>query len=109
MPTFLLTHHFPENFQGTLETAAAATAWLESLEPHLLTARPTPRPNGPAFETRRLGTCGTEPAQLAHTLISADNLEAAAALAEGWPLLARGGGVEVRELTLKNSRLQASA
>jgi hypothetical protein len=37
-----------------------------------------------------------------YTLITADSLDAAVALAEGHPLITRGGGVEVGELTLLN-------
>jgi hypothetical protein len=46
---------------------------------------------------------------LAYTLISTDDLEAAMAVAKAWPLLARGGGVEVRELPILTPSLQASA
>ena len=102
MPTFFLTHHFPPNFQGSPETAAAATAWFERLGANLVGR------GNPAFKTRRLGNCGTDPEQLAYTLISTDKLEAAVALAEAWPLLAHGGGVEVRELTVLQPGLQAS-
>jgi hypothetical protein len=102
MPTYLLTHHFPRGFQSSPETAAAARAWFERLR--------TNRVGGgnPAFETRRLGSCGTSSEMLAHTLISTDNLEEAIALAEAWPLLARGGGVEIRELTILQPSLRAS-
>ena len=94
MPMFFLTHYFPRNFQGSPETAAAATAWFARLGDNL-TAR-----GNPQAETRSMGNCSNEPDRmLAYTLITADDLQAATALAEAWPLLARGGGVEVRELT----------
>jgi len=102
MPTFFLTHHFPKPFQTSPETAAAATAWFERLGANLVGR------GNPAFETCRLGNCGTDLEQLAYTLISTDKLEEAVALAEAWPLLARGGGVEVRELTVLQPGLQAS-
>jgi hypothetical protein len=102
MPTFFLTHHFPNNFQTSPETAGAATAWFERLGANLVGR------GNPAFETRRLGDCGTDVEQLAYTLISTDKLEAAVALAEAWPLLARGGGIEVRELTVLQAGLRAS-
>jgi hypothetical protein len=95
MPTYFLTHHFPENFQGSPETAAAATAWFERLGAHLVGR------GNRAFETRRLGSCGADGRLLAYTIVSAENPEEAVALAEAWPLLARGGGVEVRELTMR--------
>jgi hypothetical protein len=102
MPMYLLTHHFPECFQSSPETAAAARAWFERLG--------TNRVGGgnPAFETRRLGSREMSSDMLAHTLISTDNLEAVITLAETWPLLARGGGGEIRELTILQLSLRAS-
>jgi hypothetical protein len=46
---------------------------------------------------------------VAYTLISTDDLAAAMAVAETWPLLARSGGVEVREMRILTPRLQASS
>jgi hypothetical protein len=104
MPTYLLTHHFPEGFQGSPETAAAARAWFARL------GVTTPGPGNPALEPRRLGNCATDPERrLAYTLISTDDVEAALAVAEAWPLLARGGGVEVRELAILTPSVHASA
>ena len=95
MPTFFLTHHFPKNFQSSPASAAAATAWFERLRPNLAGR------GNPASETRRFGDCSNGPERaVAFTVISTDDLEAAVALAEAWPLLANGGGVEVRELTM---------
>src|SRR5215470_4763434 len=90
--TFLLTHRFPKGFQGSPETAAAATAWFAKVGDNLA-AR-----GNPSCEPYRLGDCGDEELR-AVTLINAEDLEAALALAAAWPILARGGGVEVRELT----------
>jgi hypothetical protein len=103
MPTYLLTHHFPQNYQGSPQTAAAATAWFERLGSNLV-GRSDRR-----LENRQLGNCGTHPEPPAYTLLSTDTLEAAIALAEAWPLLARGGGIEVRELTSASSVPRASA
>jgi uncharacterized protein YndB with AHSA1/START domain len=100
MRTYLLTHYFPRGFQSSPETATAARAWFARLGATM------PEPGNPAPEPHRLGNCATDPGrQLAYTLISADNLEAAMAVAAAWPLLARGGGVEVRELMLLNANL----
>jgi hypothetical protein len=35
MASYLFIHHFPKAFQGSPETAAAATAWFQQLEPNL--------------------------------------------------------------------------
>ena len=104
MPTYFLTHHFPKDFQGSPETASAATAWFASMGTNLVG-----RGGNPTVEPPRLGNCGSEQAQLAYTLLSADDLEAAVAVAQAWPLLARGGGVEVRELTLVNPTASVAA
>jgi hypothetical protein len=98
MPTFLLTHHFPANFQTSPETMAAARDWFARL------GATVPRPGNPAVDggaAVRLGDCGTDAERrVAYTLISTEELEAAMAVAKAWPLLARGGGVEVRELPI---------
>ncbi len=95
MPTFFLTHYFPKNFQSSPASAEAATAWFERLGPNLAGR------GNPASETRRFGDCSNGPERaVAFTVISTDDLEIAVALAETWPLLANGGGVEVRELTM---------
>lgn len=107
MPTFLLTHHFPANFQGSLETASAATAWFARLGVTM------PRPGNPAAADAaavRLGDCGTSAERrLAYTLVSIDDPESAKAIAEAWPLLARGGGIELREIPILTPSVQASA
>jgi hypothetical protein len=93
MSSYLLVHHFPDNFQGSAETAAAARAWFASLGSNLIGG------GNPSFETRVIGNCATtSERKVAYTLIATESLEKAVALAEAWPLLTRGGGVEVREL-----------
>jgi len=67
------------------------------------------RGGNPTVQPQRLGNCGSGQAHLAYTLLSADDLEAAVAVAQAWPLLARGGGVEVRELTLVNPTASVAA
>ena len=104
VPTFLLTHHFPANFQTSSETAAAARIWFASL------GQTMPGPGQPSVDnTRRLGDCGTEPERrIAYTLVSTDNLEGAIAVARAWPPLARGGGVEVHEIPVLTPSVQAT-
>jgi hypothetical protein len=71
-----------------------------------------PGPGDPAVDGAaavRLGDCRTAAERgLAYTLISTDELESAVGVAKGWPLLARGGGVEVRELPILTPSLQAA-
>jgi hypothetical protein len=99
MGTYLFAHHFPRGFQGSPETAAAAVAWFEQLAPNL--AGRTDR----SAEPRRLGDSGADPEATAFELVTADDLEAAAAQAAAWPLLARGGEIEVWALTTEKFSL----
>jgi hypothetical protein len=54
------------------------------------------------FVRKTLGNCDAETALGGYSLIKADDLQAAVALAEGCPVLNEGGGVEVGELTILN-------
>jgi hypothetical protein len=65
MGTYLLVHHFPKGYQGSHETAAAATNWFQQLEPNLA-GRTTP-----AAELRRLGDPGADPVPSAYEVITA--------------------------------------
>lgn len=58
---------------------------------------PTPQPH-------QLGDPGADPVPSAYEVISADDLEAAMLLAKAWPLVSRGGRIEVRELTTEKFR-----
>jgi hypothetical protein len=103
MPTYLITNRVPEDFTGSPEAFAAWTAWFEKLGPNL-----EDRGN-PAFARAAVGNCGTGTVLGGYTLITADSLETAVALAEAHPLVTRGGGVEVGELTLLNKGRQLIA
>jgi hypothetical protein len=54
------------------------------------------------FVRKTLGNCDAETTLGGYSLIKADDLKAAVALAEGCPVLNEGGGVEVGELTILN-------
>jgi hypothetical protein len=56
----------------------------------------------PGFKRATVGNCGPGTVLGGYTLVTADSLEAAAALAQEHPLVSRGGGVEVAELTQLN-------
>jgi hypothetical protein len=79
------------------------TAWFERLGANLV-AR-----GKPIAERRTVGNGGTGSKTSAYTLITADDLDAAVLLAEGCPALARGGSVEVCELTLVHAGVRVSA
>ena len=102
MGNYLFVHHFPKGFQGSPETAAAATAWFQQLEPNLAGRTP------PAAEPRQFGDPGADPVPAAYEVITADDPETAMNLAKAWPLLSRGGRIEVRELTTEKFTLPES-
>jgi hypothetical protein len=60
-------------------------------------------PGSPAFARSTLGDTGPDTALAGYTVITADDLEVAVALAQGCPVLGQGGGVEVGELTTVNT------
>jgi hypothetical protein len=103
MPTYLITNRAPKKYRGSADTVAAWNAWFERLGANLVDR------GNPVFARRMLGNCGTDTELGGYTLVIADNLEAAVALAKGCPHLVVGGGVEVGELTMLNSGLRALA
>ena len=96
MPTYLITNRVPEDFAGSAGAFAAWTAWFERLGAHLADR------GNPAFARTTVGNSGPGTVLGGYTLITAGGLAEAAALAQDHPLVSRGGGVEVAELTLIN-------
>jgi uncharacterized protein YndB with AHSA1/START domain len=96
VPTYLVTNRVPEDFRPSADAFAAWTAWFERLGESLVDR------GNPAFEAVSVGNCGSGTALGGYTLVVADDLEAAVARAQDHPLLARGGGVEIAELTMLN-------
>jgi hypothetical protein len=92
MSTFLFSYRTPQNGSPpSPEAIAAWGAWLEGMGPQLVDR------GNPVSERQTLGKC--EDTRLGgYSLISADSLEAAVALARGCPGLERGGGVEIGAL-----------
>jgi len=76
---------------------AAWTAWFESMGAHLVNI------GQPVFERGTLGNCAADTVLGGYSLVTADDLEAAVALAMGCPFLDQDGGVEVGELAVLNA------
>ena len=90
MSTFLFTYRTAQNDTApTPEAIAARGAWLESMGPRLVDR------GNPVFERQTLGNCDADTRLGGYSLVSADSLEEAVALAKGCPGLEAGGGVEV--------------
>jgi hypothetical protein len=66
-------------------------AWFDQIASSIISR------NDLSFETRKMGECGSATQPNAYTIVRADDLEAAVAVAGSWPLLERGAGIEVRE------------
>jgi hypothetical protein len=93
MPTFVFTYRKAAGYTRTPQSQTAWLAWFDSMEDQLADR------GQPVVAHAVLGNCSpdsTEPG--GYTLVRADDLEAATALAKGCPHLERGGGVEVGEL-----------
>lgn len=99
MATYLFSYRVPnvslEQQLAEIGPAAAAegaarwNAWIESLGPNLADR------GWRVTDARALGNCNDHTRPGGYSLITADDLEAAVALAQGCPGLQMGGGVEV--------------
>jgi hypothetical protein len=97
MSTFLFTYRVPKDYiPGSPEVVPAWRAYFDGLSANLLDV------GNPVFERTTLGRCAADTVLGGYSLVSADDLDAAVALAAGCPVLTIGGGVEVGELTLLN-------
>jgi hypothetical protein len=89
MPKFLFSYRVPQGYQPGAETGKAWEAWFESLGSsradtgHAVVG---PRTLGKLDAGTRLG---------GYSIVTAEDMEGAAALAEGCPALQLGGGVEI--------------
>jgi hypothetical protein len=94
MTTFVFTYRAPDNYvRGTAGGVAAWTAWFDSMGAAVVDM------GKPVAESATVGDCGdgTRPLD-GYSLVAADDLDAALALAKGCPFVGLGGGVEVGEL-----------
>ena len=97
MPTFVLTYRMPRDYvPGGPQTAASWAAWFDSMGEHLCDR------GNPVFESAGLGDCGPGTRLGGYSLVTAEDIESAAALAKGSPALQAGGGVEVGAITVLN-------
>ncbi len=93
MAEFVFTYRMPKGYQpGSPETMAAWTAWFQSMGKSVADI------GKPVFERSSIGNTGGDTDLNGYSMIDADDLESALALAKGCPAVAVGGGVEVGEL-----------
>jgi len=93
MPDFVFAYRNPTGYTPTQETRAAWAAWFDGMGPQLAAL------GQPAVARAALGNCSPDRTELGgYSVIHADDLESAVAIAQGCPHLARGGGIEVGQL-----------
>jgi hypothetical protein len=93
MSTYLFAFRAPKGYQPGPDTMSPWQAWFEGLGPNIADT------GNPIFARSSVGNTGGETELGGYTLITADSLDAAVALAGGCPLVGNGGGVEVGEIT----------
>jgi YCII-related domain len=93
MPRFVFTYRHASGYRPSPEGASAWMAWFEGMGDHLVEL------GQPAVDCTTLGNCDSSRTELGgYSIIEADDLDAASAIAKGCPQLERGGGVEVGQL-----------
>lgn len=94
MPKFLFTYRLPKAYvPGRPDAVAAWTEWFAEMGSSVADQ------GNPVFESASLGHCGEGTALGGYSLITADDLDTALALAKGCPALREGAGVEVGLIT----------
>ena len=94
MPKFLFSYRMAKTYvPGSSDAAATWAAWFQELGSSVSDA------GNPVFESAGLGHCGEGTGLGGYSLITADDLDTALALAKGCPALAVGGGIEVGVIT----------
>ena len=94
MPKYVFSYRAPAgDAPGSEDASAAWRAFIGGLGPALADI------GMPVFERRGIGETGAGTVLGGYSIVTADDLDAAVALAQGCPTIARGGGVEVGELT----------
>jgi len=90
MATFLFSYRMPAEYQpGRPDAIANWDAFFQGLGDRVVDA------GKPVSETAEVGYCGAGTRPGGYSLISAEDLESAVALAQGCPALAEGAGVQV--------------
>jgi len=94
MTTFMFAYRMPSDYTpGGAETVAAWNAWFQGMG-----ADVADRGN-PIFRSATVGQIGAGTVLGGYSMIVADDLDAALALAEQCPALSVGGGIEVGVIT----------
>jgi hypothetical protein len=94
MPTFVLAYRMTDDYTpGRPGVVEAWNSWFEGVGDALVDR------GNPVFESTSLGQCGAGTNLGGYSIIRADDLEAAVAIAKGCPSLNEGAGLEVGVIT----------
>jgi hypothetical protein len=89
MPRFVFSYRVPQDYQPGAETGKAWQAWFDGLGASRID------PGHGVLATRMLGNLGVGTRLGGYSMVTAEDMEEAAALADGCPALRLGGGVEI--------------
>jgi hypothetical protein len=89
VPKYLFSYRVPKDYQPGSETSKAWEAWFESLGSSRIDT------GHGVLATRTLGKLDTETRLGGYSVVAAEDIDGAAALAGGCPALQLGGGVEI--------------
>jgi YCII-related domain len=94
MSSYVFVYRAPRDYEGgSMDAHAAWQAWFEELGTSLLDA------GNPVFSRETVGQSPSDTVLGGYSLVTAEDLGQAVALAQGCPYVGAGGGVEVGELT----------
>jgi len=89
MPKFLFSYRVPSDYRPGPETGQAWRAWFDSLGSSRIDA------GHAVVTTQTLGNLGDDTRLGGYSVVTATDIDGAAALAKGCPALQLGGGVEI--------------
>ena len=92
MSTFVFIYRSPKNYTPTPEAVSQWDAWFESMGDTVV------QRGNRVVATSTLGQGAPDTVLGGYSLVSADDLDAAVALAKGCPILGQSGAVEVGEV-----------
>ncbi len=93
MAQFVFTYRGPKGYTPTADSTPVWMAWFDGMGDQLAD------PGKPVFVRASVGYTDSDSTDLGgYSIISAEDIDAALAIAKGCPHLDRGGGVEVGQL-----------
>ena len=103
MPEYVLTYRSQKGYTPSADTVAAWYAWFDGIGDQLVEM------GRPVVERASIGEYNPERTQLGgYSIVRAEDLDAAVAIAKGCPGLTLGGGVEVGLLGQVHDRAPSS-